>query len=177
MAMMVVVQAFAPGQERNPSDVRRGVVEVPVADVVTQAVDGRGQHEDVHEQVQSGGEQSPPHAQHITEPGNSNHGTDKAEAERHLVEHVVFDVPRVTVERLGVLRLFQVVKHVAELDRPESVEMRAVRISFRLGEGMMFTMNGDPLARAEAGRDPQAEPEDEGNGWMELERLMSGAAV
>ena len=57
------------------------------------------------------------------------------------------------------------------------LQMRAVRIAFDFGEGVMLAMHGDPLARAEAGRDPEAETEDEGHGRMQLERLMRGAAM
>src|SRR5215475_1387940 len=39
MTGVVVVKAFTAGQEGDDADVRRGVVEVPVADVMTQAVD------------------------------------------------------------------------------------------------------------------------------------------
>ena len=60
VAVMVVVQAFAAGQQREEAEVGRGVVEVPVADVMAQAVDRRRQHEHVHHRVNAGGEQPPP---------------------------------------------------------------------------------------------------------------------
>ena len=55
--------------------------------------------------------------------------------------------------------------------------MRAVRVAFDFGEGVVLAMHGDPLSRAQAGRNPDAEPEDERNGWMEIEGLMGCAAV
>ena len=122
---------FAAGEQRHPPDVRRRVVEVPVADVVAQTVDRRRQHEHVHEQVNAGGQQPPPEAQHVAEPDDAEHRSGEAEAEHHAVEYVLFDVPRVALERLGILRFLEVVEDVAELHGPEAAQVRAVRIALR----------------------------------------------
>src|SRR5262245_28323785 len=66
---------------------------------------------------------------------------------------------------------------VAELHRPETAQMRAVWIAFDFREGVMLAMHRDPLARAEARRDPQTETEEECDRGMQLERFMRGAAV
>jgi hypothetical protein len=68
-------------------------------------------------------------------------------------------------------------EYVAELDRPEAVQVRAVRIAFDLGEGVMLAVHRDPFARAEPGRNPQTESKEEGDGRVKLESLVSGAAV
>jgi hypothetical protein len=41
----------------------------------------------------------------------------------------------------------------------------------------MLAMNGDPLAGAETGRQPQTEPKHEAHRRMQLERFMRRAAV
>ena len=64
IAVMVVVQPLAAGDQRERADVGRGVVEVLVADVVAEAVDRRRQHEHVHHRVNARREQRPPHADH-----------------------------------------------------------------------------------------------------------------
>jgi hypothetical protein len=42
---------------------------------------------------------------------------------------------------------------------------------------MMLAMHRDPLLRAETGRNPQTEPEDECDHPMQFESFMRGAAV
>src|SRR5437899_10589968 len=82
MSVVVDVQPLAAGEERNQSNVRRRVVEVPVADVMAEAIDGRGKHEDVHARVDGRCEESPPHAD-----GEADERNADAEAEKAITEH------------------------------------------------------------------------------------------
>jgi hypothetical protein len=68
-------------------------------------------------------------------------------------------------------------KDVAELHGPEAMKVRTVRIPFDFGKRVMLAVHGHPFARAEAGRDPQTEAEEERHSRVKLEGLMSGAAV
>jgi phosphopantetheine adenylyltransferase len=68
-------------------------------------------------------------------------------------------------------------EYVPELHRPEPAQMRAVRISFDFGERVMLAVHGDPLARAEARRQPYTHAKDEGRRRMQLERFMRRAAM
>src|SRR5262249_33579836 len=67
---------------------------------------------------------------------------------------------------------FDVVDDVPELHRPEALEVRAVRIAFFIRERMMLAMDGYPLARDEARRDPQREAEQPGDQGIEHQRSM-----
>jgi len=58
--MMVVVQPLTARQQRQESQIGGRVVEVPIAHVVAQTVDGGGEHEDVDDRVNAGCEQAPP---------------------------------------------------------------------------------------------------------------------
>jgi len=75
--MMVVVESLTPVEVREPPDVRRGIVEGPVASHMTETVDGGGQEEDVDHTVQSGREQSPSDADERAECGRADHGADE----------------------------------------------------------------------------------------------------
>ena len=66
---------------------------------------------------------------------------------------------------------------VAELHRPEAAQVRAVRIAFDFGKGVMLAMHGDPLSRTEPGRNPETETEDECHNGMQLESFMCRAAM
>ena len=84
---------------------------------------------------------------------------------------------RVAIERLRVFRFLDVVEHVAELNRPESVKVRAVRIALHLGERVVLSMDGHPLLGGEPRGQPETHAEHERNGGMQLERLVSGASM
>jgi hypothetical protein len=68
-------------------------------------------------------------------------------------------------------------KYIAELDRPESVEMRAVGIAFNLRESVMLPVNGDPLTSGQSRGQPQREPEDKCHRAIQLERFVCGASM
>jgi hypothetical protein len=68
-------------------------------------------------------------------------------------------------------------KDVAELYRPEAMKVRTVRIAFDFGKRVMLAVHRHPFARAEARRDPQTEAEEKRDSRMQLESLVSGAAV
>ena len=55
--------------------------------------------------------------------------------------------------------------------------MRAMGIALHFRERVVLAMHRHPLLRADAGRDPQAEPEDKSDGGMQLEGLVRGAAM
>ncbi len=122
-------------------------------------------------------QEPPPDAEHVTQRENAQHRADQPEAKRITVEHVLLDIARIAFERLGIACLLEVVKHIPELNRPEPVQMRTVRIAFDLGKRMMLAMHRDPLLRAETGRNPQTEPEHEGDDRMQLESFVRDAAM
>src|SRR5262249_53135630 len=95
ISVMVVVQAFAAGQERDEADVGRRVVEVAVADVVAETVDRRRQDEDVHDRMDAGGEQAPPETEHDAETDRADRQAEQPAVEHVLVPPALFDVPRV----------------------------------------------------------------------------------
>ena len=68
-------------------------------------------------------------------------------------------------------------EYVAELDRPETVQMRAVWIPLNLGERVVLPVNSDPLFRGHAGGNPQAESEDQRDRRVQVEGFMRGAAM
>jgi hypothetical protein len=93
------------------------------------------------------------------------------------VPPVLADVLRPAGQRLRVPRLADVVVDVAELDLPEAVDERAVRVLLSVGEGVVLAVDGDPLAAILAGGDPQDDPEEEVSDRMQSQRAMRQSPV
>ena len=121
--------------------------------------------------------QPPPQSEDVAQTDRAQQRSCESKPERHTIEYIILDVARVPLERFRILCFLQVMKDVAELHRPESVQVRTVRIPFDFGKRVMLAVHCHPFARAQTGRDPQTEAEEKRDSRMELERLMSGAAV
>ena len=103
--------------------------------------------------------------------------SQQAVPEEHALRPIIRDVARVPLEDGGVLRFLEVEEHVAELNGPETHQMRAVRIAFFVGERVVLAMDGHPLFRGQAGRQPQREPEEPGHGRVQRERAVRRGAM
>ena len=120
--MVVVVQALAAGEPGEHAQVGGRVVgEVSPAPPVAEAVDRRGQHEEVEHEVGHGQEQPPGGAQDQHGRRDADHPAERALVEEHAVPHVDPDVLGPAGEGLGVAGLANVVIDVPELDLPEAV--------------------------------------------------------
>src|SRR5215213_7515066 len=127
--------------------------------------------------MQRCGEHPPPQSEYPTETDGADDGPEQTEPEDVPVPPVFLNIARVTVERLGITAFLHVMEHVAKLNRPESVKMRAVRIPFHFGERVMFPVDRDPLLRREAGGQPNGETERERDARVKLQRLVRGRSV
>ena len=107
----------------------------------------------------------------------ANRESQQAVLKERALRPVVRDVARVPLDDGGVLRFLEVKEHVAELNRPETRQTRAVRIAFFVGEGVVLAMDGDPLLRGQAGRQPQREPEEPGHRRVQRERAVRRGAM
>src|SRR5262245_1617159 len=101
---MVVVKTLTPRDERDRSEIPRGVLEILVTPVVAQAVDRRGQDEDV-EEAGHGRDEKPPPPEDQAEDRGADQDAGRAVVERPAVPPVPLDVLRVLRDRLGVARL------------------------------------------------------------------------
>ena len=122
-------------------------------------------------------EESPPETERSNEQQRSTRQTQPAHAEDVAIPPAVFDVARIVLDDFGIVSRADVVKDVAELNAPESLEPRAVRIAFLIGERVMLSMDRDPLSRMQAARQPQRELEDEHERGMKIESLMRCRAM
>ena len=102
---------------------------------------------------------------------------EQAVPEQGPLPPVVLDVARVALDYIFVLRFLDVVKHVAELNGPESHQHRAVRIAFLVGERVVLPVDRHPFLRRQPRRQPQRKPEHPRDRRVQLERAMRGAAV
>src|SRR5215813_1521248 len=98
------------------------------------------------------------------------------------MEHVAIppaflDISCVSLEHLGLLGLAHVVVDVSELNFPEALERRAVRVAFFIGERMVLPMNSHPLLGGKPRRDPECELETKDKGRMKFKRFMGGCAM
>src|SRR5262245_35557659 len=82
-----------------------GVVEGLVADVVAQAVDGRGEREHVDHGVKAGRQQTPADAEDDAQTSRADHETEQAAVEHVLVPPAFVDVARVALDDIGLLNL------------------------------------------------------------------------
>ena len=175
--MMVIVVALATREPRHESDIGRGVVEVAVADVVTEPVDRGRQHEDVHERVDGRRQQSPAKAE-----ADAERGSAKAEADQAMVEHMRvppagLDVACIALDDVGAADLAHVVEDVADLDLPEAFECRTVRIAFLIRERVVLAVHRHPFLRRQPGGQPQRELEHPLDRRVQRERFMRRTAV
>ena len=98
-------------------------------------------------------------------------------AEEQPIPRVVRDVSCVLLEHSGVFRFLEVKEDVAELNGPETHQVRAVRIAFFIGKSVVLPVDGNPFLRAEAGRQPQREPEKPGHRRMQRQRAVRGRSM
>ncbi len=160
--MVGVVQALTAGEPGEQPDIRRRVVpEVPPPPPVAEPVDRGRQHEDVQDEMDGDHEDAPRGPEDEHRQDEPEDAAQRALGEDPPVPPVLPDVLGPARERLGVAGFADVVVHVAELDLPEAVDERAVRILLGVGESVVLAVNGDPLAAVLARGDPQDDPEEE----------------
>ena len=81
------------------------------------------------------------------------------------------------VEGLGIAGLTHVVVDVPELDLPEAVHQRAVRILLGVGEGVVLAVDRHPFAPVLAGGEPEHEPEPPVGERVQPERAVGEATM
>ena len=73
-------------------------------------------------------------------------------------------------DRLGVVGLAAVHRHVQHLHLDPAVEHGGVRVALDVGEGVVLAVHGHPLAGPDAGGDPDEEPERLGDRRVQRQR-------
>ncbi len=144
---------------------------------MTEAVDGRRQHEHVHRRVNARRQQSPSNAEDRAQGDDPNRQTEPATLEEGALPPVVLDVFRIALDHVLVLGFFEVVEHVAELDRPEAHQVRTVGIAFLVGKRVVLAMDRHPFPGRQSRCQPQRESKHPGDGGMQHQRPVRRGAV
>ena len=97
--------------------------------------------------------------------------------EQRPVHRVGRKVWRESLERLGPPRFSRVVVHVEALDPPEADQLRAVWVARAVREGVMLTMDCDPLLTDLTGGHPQDRAKNEIGHGADAERPVGQGAV
>ena len=173
VGVVVVVQALAAREPGEQPDIGRAIAEeVLPPPPVPEPVDGRRQHEHVQDEVSQRHREAPDRAEEQHGHAHADDAAHRAPVEEHAVPHVVLDVLGPARDRLGVAGLADVVVDVPELDLPEAVHQRAVRVAFLVGERVVLPVHRHPLAPILPRADPENAPEDPVGDRVQLEGAM-----
>ncbi len=177
---MIVVQPFAGSEKREEAEVGRRVVKVLVAETVTETVDRRREHKHVKHHVSTCRYQAPADTECGAQDEYSEPQTEKAVVEHLRVPPAFHDALAVAFEFTALFqqpRFAHVVVDVPELDFPESLEERTVRIALFVRERVVFAMHCNPLLGTLTGSEPDHELEEPLHCRLESERHMRSAPV
>ena len=113
---------------------------------------------------------------HVREPHQRQAAQREARVDVALHPVVGRAVP-VPLERLAVVRLFDVEEHAAPEHAVDPVHLRTVRVLVGLALRVVLAVDRRPLLGHHPGREPQPEPEEVRRQRMQVERAMRLAAM
>ncbi len=155
--MVVVVEAFAGGQEGQPLQIARRIGIGPPAEVMSDGVHRRRTSEiEVH--VHEGRQQPRHRAEQDHQERHAQTQTHQSPIEQDPVPPISRQILGVTPQSLGIVGLAAIQRHIGDLDAHPAQQHRRVRITIDIGERMMFTVHRHPLAGPNSGRDPHEHP-------------------
>src|SRR5829696_4720743 len=143
--MVVVVQSFSEGYERQQLEVGRVVFEALVSEGMARAVDS-GVEEQVDGRERCEGREAWTDAHEEGQDHTGQRETQYSASQEDPIQAVEGEVGGVLLQRIVVVRLAAVVVDVADHDPPVSLDVRAVRISLDIAEVVVLAVDGNPLA-------------------------------
>ena len=147
--VMVVVQPLAGGEEREPLQVPRRVLERLATEGVAHCIHSATERE-VRHRVEERGHDAPDRAEHDAQEHDADAQSEERVVEQDAVPPIGGQIARVPRHLLGIVRHLAVERHVRELHADPTEQCGGVGIALDVGEGVVLAMDGDPLAGPDA---------------------------
>ncbi len=144
---------------------------------MAEPVDRRGEHENVEDEMSHDHEDAPHRTKDPHRQDQPEDATKRSLGENPAIPPIRWDVLSPTRDSLRIPRFADVVVDVPELDLPEAVNERAMRVLFRISESVMLSVHGDPLATILSRGDPEDQPEEKIRDRMESQSAMRQTPV
>lgn len=157
--MVVVVQTFTRGEERQPLQVARSIGVGATAEVVADSVHSR-RTRDVEHGVPDGHDGARERTENHHEDRDSDTEAEKGSIEEPTIPTIGRKIARVA-QGVGVSRGLSIQRHIGQLNSTPAEEHGGMRITLHIGVGVMLAMHGHPLAGLDPGADPDQKAERE----------------
>lgn len=174
--MVIVMPAFAGGEQRDKAEIRSGVVEILLPEGMIGAVD-HGIQENVNAGLNDEGDAAPQRAQEEHEDADAEQDADEAESEEVTVKPIVANIRRECRQRLRIFCFAIVVIDVSKKDAPQAFENRTMRIAFDVGVAMMLAMDGNPFLGVNSGPKPELHAHRKRHHRMQVDATMGQSAM
>jgi len=173
--VVVVVQTFAGGEERQPLQISGPVGVGATAEVMADSVHGR-RTRDVQHGVPDGNDGTHERSEGKHENRDAKGETEERSIEEPAVPAVGWQITRVA-QGVGVTRGLSIQRHIGQLNSSPAEENGGVRITFHIGVGVMLTVDGHPFTGLDPGTDPHQHTEGETGRTAQSECTVSQRAM